>query len=91
MTTPLRLPSMVRTRIVPSNRPGDVLERVGWLTPYMAETIGQAAQRSGPGARLEVIVPDSADAGEVSAVQALFAWLPGKGIAVTVLREREAG
>jgi hypothetical protein len=63
------------------------LERVVWVTPYTAETIGQAARRAGQGARLEVIVPRTTGADAVAAVEALFGWLVAKGIAVTVLRD----
>ena len=80
------LPSWVRTRIIPANGRGGTLEQTGWLTPYEAETIAQAARRAGPGARLEVVVSPTVSAASFAAVQALFAWLLEKGVAVTVQR-----
>ena len=87
-TTTHPLPSLVRTRIAPANG-GCTLEQVSWLTPYTAETIGQAAWRAGPGARLEIIVPPSATAANLVAVQQLFAWLAERQIIVTVQRGSE--
>jgi len=86
--TTYALPSVVRTRIVPSNGSCG-LEQVSWLSPYTAETIGQAAWRAGPGARLEVVVPPSATAENVAGVQQLFAWLAEREITVTVRRGSE--
>jgi hypothetical protein len=87
-TTTHSLPSVVRTRITPATG-GCTLEQVSWLSPYTAETIGQAAWRAGPGARLEVIVPPSATAANVVRVQELFAWLAERDIVVTVRRGGE--
>ena len=87
-TTTYPLPSVVRTRIVPPNGACG-LEQVSWLSPYTAETIGQAAWRAGPGARLEVIVPPSATAENLAGVQQLFAWLAEREIVVTVHRGSE--
>ncbi len=87
-TTTYALPSVVRTRIVPPNGSCG-LEQVSWLSPYTAETIGQAAWRAGPGARLEVVVPPSATAENLLAVQQLFAWLTEREIVVTVHRGSE--
>ena len=87
-TTTYALPSVVRTRIVPPNGSCG-LEQVSWLSPYSAETIGQAAWRAGPGARLEVIVPPSATAENLAGVQQLFAWLAEREITVTVRRGSE--
>ena len=87
-TTTYALPSVVRTRIMPAKGAGG-LEQVSWLSPYNAETIGQAAWRAGPGARLEVVVPPSATAENLPAVQQLFAWLAEREIVVTVRRGGE--
>jgi hypothetical protein len=80
-----RLPSLVRVRLVPP--PGaraSPLDRVTWLTPYEAETIGEDARRAGPGARLEVLIPGPASTTRLEAVKTLFAWLGAKGIDVSV-------
>jgi len=61
-----------------------VLERVTWLTPYEAETIGEDARRGGPGTHVEVIVPPTTGPAGVEAVRLLFAWLDAKGIEVAV-------
>lgn len=81
-----RLPSLVRTRVIPPEGHGCVLEQVSWLTPYEAETLAQAARRAGPGTRLEVIVPGSASAASLAAVESLFAWLGEKGVTLCVRR-----
>jgi hypothetical protein len=60
------------------------LERVTWLTPYEAETIGEDACRGGPGTRLEVTVPGATDEAGLEAVRMLFAWLNRKGVEVVV-------
>jgi hypothetical protein len=62
-----------------------VLERVTWLTPYEAETIGEDARRAGPGTQLEVTVPGPTSAAGFEAVRLLFAWLAAKGVEVVVL------
>ena len=85
------LPSLVRTRIIPADGRGGTLEQTSWLTPYDAETIAQAALRAGPGARLEVTVSPTVSAASFAAVNALFAWLLERGIAVTVQRGDENG
>jgi len=85
------LPSLVRTRIIPADGREGTLEQTTWLTPYEAETIAQAARRAGPGARLEVVVSPTVSAASFAAVEALFAWLLEKGVAVTVQRGDENG
>ena len=80
-----QLPSIVRTRVVAAAG-GCTLEQVSWLSPYEAETIGQAAWRAGPGARLEVLVPESATDASLAAVRQLFAWLGERDIVVAVER-----
>ena len=84
------LPSLVRTRIIPADGRG-TLEQMSWLTPYEAEMIAQAARRAGPGARLEVMVSPTVSDASFAAVNALFAWLLEKGVAVTVRRGDENG
>jgi hypothetical protein len=83
------LPSFVRTLMSPAGGARGTVEGVTWLTPYAAETIGQAAWRAGPGTRLDVIIPARADADDVAAVEALFGWLAEKGVAVTIRRDAE--
>jgi len=81
----LRLPSLVRVRVVPPATAGwRELDRVSWLTPYEAETIGEDARRAGPGTRLEVTIPRPANDAQLAAVRSLFGWLAAKGIDVVV-------
>jgi hypothetical protein len=89
---PYRLPSFVRVRVVPPHGARAVaLDRVTWLTPYVAETIGEDACRAGPGTRLEIIIPQRAGTpasrARLAAVRALFAWLGRKGVEVSVVAE----
>ncbi len=64
--------------------PTGTLHRVGWLTPYTAQTIGEDALRAGPGARLQVTVAPIADAASLARVRDAFAWLGARGVQVTV-------
>ena len=85
---PYRLPSLVRVRVVPPRGARAVpLDRVTWLTPYAAETIGEDACRAGPGTRLEITVPQPTSRARVAAVRTLFAWLVRKGVEVSVAVE----
>lgn len=81
-----RLPSLVHVRIVPpAEARAGALDKVTWLTPYEAETIGEDACRAGPGTRLEVTVPRPISEERLEAVRTIFAWLTPKGIEVVVL------
>lgn len=82
------LPSVVRTRVIAATG-NCTLEQVSWLSPYAAETIGQAAWRAGPGSRLEIAVPKSASDANLVAVQQLFAWLAERAIVVRVQRSSD--
>lgn len=82
-----RLPSFVRTVVVPREARGTPLERVEWLTPYSAETIAEDVRRAGPGARLEVTVSSTASDTVVEAVGSLFGWLRDEGFEVVVRRD----
>jgi len=87
-----RLPSFVRTRVTAA--PGGsqwMLERGTFLTPYAAEEIAQEARRAGPGARLEVSVPESTPDAGVAAVESLFGWLREKGVSVVIHRGGSEG
>ena len=77
----------MRTRVIHAQgeRRGE-LERVAWLDPYTAETIGADARRAGPGARLEITVPQRTTAAGIAAVESLFAWLRDKGVEVRIRR-----
>lgn len=83
---PLKLPSFVRVRVIPPpDARASVLERVTWLTPYEAETIGEDARRAGAGTKLEVTVPPQTGPAGFEAVRLLFAWLGPKGVDVVVV------
>ena len=65
-----------------------VLERVGVLTPYLAETLADDVLRSGPGARIEVLVAAPAEELALRRVRETFGWLADRGVQVLVQRER---
>jgi hypothetical protein len=83
-----RLPSLVRVHVVPPKASRACpLDRVAWLTPYEAETIGEDARRAGRGTLLEVTVPRPISEDRLEAVRTIFAWLVPKGIEVRVRAE----
>ena len=86
-------PALVWARVVPPQ--GELgpknLQRVGWLTPYTAETIAEDALRAGRGARLEVTVPPSVNDAGLASLQDQFAWLGDKGVLVSVRRDHHLG
>src|SRR5262245_21668284 len=78
-------PPHVSARIVPAKgrRRTGVLERTGWLTPYLAQTIADAGRRAGRGARIELTIAASGPEG-LATLQRQFAGLAERGIAVSV-------
>src|SRR5262245_24729403 len=79
--------SVVVARVIPAaTRGGPVLRRTECLTPYVAETIAEDAQRAGRGARLEITVEPRAADDHLAAVRARFAWLGARGVHVRVRR-----
>jgi acyl carrier protein len=83
-------PARFVARVVPSEgRSGGILERGGWLTPYIVETIAEDALRAGRGARLVVTVAASTEDTGLARVRDDFACLGERGILVTVWREDE--
>src|SRR5437879_4988880 len=78
-------PPCIAARIVPpEGHAGGRLDRVGWLTPYTAQTIGEDALRAGRGARLDVTVAPGTNATSLARVRAEFGWLGARGVQVTV-------
>jgi acyl carrier protein len=68
------------------------LERTGLLTPYLAETLAADVLRSGPGARIEIMVPaPPAEDQALQHVRNVFSWLADRGVEVLVRRERQGG
>jgi acyl carrier protein len=67
------------------------LERTGLLTPYLAEVLADDVLRSGPGARIEVMVPAPARDDAIRHVRDAFSWLAQRGVQVVVQRERQGG
>src|SRR5437773_6275576 len=78
-------PIVARVRIVPARGNGG-LERSGELTPYEIEILVADALRAGPGARLEMELSASTDDAGLAATRKRFAWLAGRGGAVSVQR-----
>ena len=85
-------PPVVWTRVIPAQgeTSGD-LQRVGWLTPYTAETIAEDALRAGRGARLEVTVPANVSDANLALLHDQFAWLGNRGVQVNVRRDQQLG
>ena len=76
-------------RVVPPNaKPGAIVYRADWLTPYTAQTIAEDAVRSGPGAQLEVSVPPDLSDADLAAFHDQLASLDGRDISVRVRRDR---
>ena len=75
----------VQARLVPGTG-GGALERAEWLTPYAVQTIMDDALRGGPGTRVELTLPASADDTAVVAVRQQFARLGTRGLDVRVAR-----
>jgi len=74
------------TRIVPpAGGLTRIVERTDWLTPYIAEAIGEDAMRAGPGATLDVTIAANSTEAFVR-VQRQFAGLGKYGVLVTVHR-----
>jgi acyl carrier protein len=82
-----RVPALVFVRIVPSDPSAGEIERVGWLTPYTAETIVEDALRAGNGSRLEVAVPPNLGEHALAELEAEFAWLGDMHVQVSVHRD----
>ena len=80
-------PPAVRSRVVPAAPDGGSLERVGALTPYLAQTILEDGLRAGRGARVELSLPADTGIAGLAAVAARFAPLGARGIEVRVLHE----
>ena len=84
------IPVVVRVRRPALGAEG-VLERAGVLTPYMAETLADDVLRTGPGARIEVLVAPPAEELALRRVRETFGWLADRGVQVLVQRDRQAG
>jgi len=75
-------------RVVPPNaKPGAIVYRTDWLTPYTAQTIAEDALRAERGTGLDVTVAASATDADLARVQRLFAWLGSRGVQVNVRRD----
>src|SRR5881628_697386 len=82
-------PIFARARVEPARGNGG-LERSGELTPYEIEILVADALRAGPGARLEMELSASTDDAGLAATRKRFAWLAGRGVAVSVQRDHRA-
>jgi hypothetical protein len=65
-------------------KPGGSLERVGWLTPYVGETLTEDALWAGAGGQLELTLPADTPAADVAWVRNQFARLRARGVRVDV-------
>jgi acyl carrier protein len=78
-------PVLVAARVVPTR--GGAIERAGWLTPYVAQSIGEDARRAGEGTRLELGVRSDTSDAHLARIVEQFAWLAAFGVAVKVSRK----
>ena len=83
------IPVVARVRR-PAFGADSVLERVGLLTPYLAETLADDVLHSGPDTRIDVLVPRPVDEQALRHVRATFGWLTSRGVQVRVQREPDA-
>src|SRR5438132_1661881 len=65
-------------------------ERAGELTPYEIQLLVADALRAGPGARLEMELAASTDDAGLATTRKRFAWLAGRGVAISVQRDHRA-
>ena len=73
--------------VPPNGKPGTIVYRTDWLTPYTARTIAEDALRAECGTGLDVTVAASATDADLAWVQKLFAWLGSRGVEVNVRRD----
>ena len=66
---------------------GPWIERTGWLTPYLAETVANEAARLGESTRVDVWVAGEAAWNSIVGASARFARLSADGIRSLVHRE----
>src|SRR5437016_979957 len=83
-------PIFARARVVPAGGNGGGLERAGELTPYEIQLLVADALRAGPGARLEMELAASTDDAGLATTRKRFAWLAGRGVAISVQRDHRA-
>ena len=82
-------PPFVRIRITRGGRPeGPWIERTGWLTPYLTETVATEAARLGESTRVDVWVAADAAWSTIVGASGRFARLSADGIRSLVHRER---
>ena len=81
-------PPFVRVRITPGGRAaGPWIERTGWLTPYLAETVTNEASRLGESTRVDVWIAAEAVWSAIVGAGGGFARLSAEGIRSLVHRE----
>jgi acyl carrier protein len=78
-------PQRIWARIVPGAGARRIVERTGWLTPYIAQTIADDVERAGQGARIELTITATTSESFVRAKRQ-FAGLGKRGAHVTVRR-----
>jgi acyl carrier protein len=81
--------AFVETRVAPADeRAGGVLQRAGWLTPYLTQMIADDARRAGRGARVDVRVVSSAASGIAALLERALDRVGARGAAVSVKRAK---
>lgn len=84
------VPVVAHVRRPTAGAGGHLLERAGTLTPYLAETLADDVLRAGPGARIDLVLPDGADDAVVQRVHDAFTRIAGHGVEVRVSTAHEA-
>jgi acyl carrier protein len=77
-------PVFVWARTVAADGGRGGVERADWLTPYLAETIGEDVRRTGPGARVIVAVAGGEDERVLARVHRGLARLEERGVGLLV-------
>jgi acyl carrier protein len=63
------------------------IQRAGWFTPYLVQTIAEDALRAGTGARLEVSAAADTDPAALARIEAELVWLTDRGVELEVRRD----
>lgn len=86
-TTPPDPPPPHARTVVVTGSGRALVERTGALTPYLVEIVCGEERTAGPGARLDVLLPPTADDLHAARVRACFSRAQRRRITVTVRRD----
>ena len=80
-------PVFARTRVVPAGNAAPQVERIGELTPYAVENLVDDVRCAGPGARVEIDVPETTDVAGLAAALKRITRLAQHRVEVSVRRD----